>query len=91
MNWHYLIDDAIGVILEFLEEFYRADAAQRLGEFMERYSVAWSAVMGSVQSNTPVYSIEFRFGRITVRSPDCCPSAFLPLLMPVRKIYRHVR
>ena len=91
MQWFDLVDDVIGVILEFLDEFYRADAAQRLGEFMRRYSEAWADVMGSVRTNTPVYSLEFRFGRITVRSPDCCPSVFLLLLMPVRKIYRHVR
>jgi hypothetical protein len=91
MKWCDLIDDVIGVILEFLEEFYRADATQRLGEFMGRYSANWGAVMESVRTNTPVYSLEFRFGRITVRSPDCCPSAFLSVLMPVRKIYRHVR
>jgi len=89
--WQELVDDVIGVILLFLDEFYRADATERVCLFRARYSEQWAMVMASVRSNTPVYSLEFRFGRITVLSPDCCPSAFMPTLLPVRKIYRHVR
>ena len=89
--WQELMDDVIGLVLLFLEDFYRADATERARDFRARYSETWAAVMASVRSNTPVYSLEFRFGRITVLSPDCCPSAFMPILLPLRKIYRHVR
>ena len=85
-----LIDDVIGVVMLFLEEFYRADADDRVRMFRLRYSEEWTNVMNSVRSNTPVYSLDFRFGRITVLSPDCCPTSFLPFT-PARKIYRHVR
>jgi hypothetical protein len=91
MKWKELVDDTIGVILLFLEDFYRADATERVRDFRVRYSEQWRAVMSGVRANTPIYSVEFRFGRITVLSPDCCPSAFMPILLPVRKIYRHVR
>jgi hypothetical protein len=89
--WQELIDDVIRLVLVFLDEFYRADSMDRVTFFRERYSDEWSAVMASVRCNTPVYSLEFRFGRITVLSPDCCPATFMPILLPVRKIYRHVR
>jgi hypothetical protein len=89
-KWHELVDDVISVILLFLEEFYRADAAERVHNFRVRYFEEWTAVMASVRANTPVYSLDFTFGRITVLSPDCCPASFLPFL-PTRKICRHVR
>ena len=88
--WAQLVDDAIGVILLLLHDFYRADAAERVRDFRVRYFEEWAGVMAAVRANTPVYSLDFTFGRITVLSPDCCPASFLPFL-PTRKICRHVR
>lgn len=88
--WAQLVDDAIGVILLLLDDFYRADAEERVRDFRVRYFEEWAGVMAAVRANTPVYSLDFTFGRITVLSPDCCPASFLPFL-PTRKICRHVR
>jgi len=85
-----LPDDVINVIVVLLDDFYRADACERVRAFRTAYSVEWGKIVCSVNESTPIYTLEFSFGRITVLSPDCCPSSFIPF-MPARKIYRHVR
>jgi len=82
--------ELVDIIFDYLVEFHRYDATERLHAMRETYRVPWSLVMSDVRANVPRYTLMltgYTGQPISIYAPDCAIHPFL-LLMADSEIQR---
>ena len=82
--------ELVDIIFDYLVEFHRFDATERLHAMRETSRVPWSLVMSDVRANVPRYTLMltgYTGQPISIYAPDCIIHPFL-LLMADSEICR---
>jgi len=89
---HIIPYEIVAIILDYVFEFHRADATERLRLFREDHGSLWQTIMSDVRMNCPKYSVFLTIDSagpifVSVFSYDCC-IARLATMMPMAAIHR---
>ena len=80
---HQMPMELVDIIFDYLVEFHRYDATERVHAVRDTYRGPWSLVMSDVRANIPRYTLTFTDYEgqpISIYSPDCFIHTYLYLM-----------